>query len=144
MKDFNDCVQELGLVRLEHVGDRFTWFKGDMKERLDWALCKTEWMSQHQEAKVWHLMRFGSDHRPIRVANTDCQKSHGSRAMFKYDAAWELEETFHDIVEESWKNADWIGLKETFSHKADEWRKVRSRSTERRGWTQSNRSPVTI
>lgn len=104
MKDFNNCVQELGLVRLEHVGDRFTWFKGDMKERLDWA----EWMSQHQEAKVWHLMRFGSDHRPIRVANTDCQKSHGSRAMFKYDAAWELEETFHDIVEESWKNADWI------------------------------------
>lgn len=46
-KDFNNCVQELGLVRLEHVGDRFTWFKGDMKERLDWA----EWMSQHQERR---------------------------------------------------------------------------------------------
>ncbi|KAI9084178.1 hypothetical protein K1719_033849 [Acacia pycnantha] len=87
MKYFNDCVQELGLVRLEHVRDRFTWFKGDMKERINWG----EWMSQHQEAKVWHLMQFGSYHRPIRVANIDCQKSHGSRAMFKYDATWELE-----------------------------------------------------
>lgn len=34
MKDFNDCVPELGLVRLEHVGDGFTWFKHEGETRL--------------------------------------------------------------------------------------------------------------
>lgn len=108
MYEFHSCIQELGLIPLQYVGDRLTWFKGDIKERLDWAFCNIQWMDQLKGTKVSHLLRYGSDHRPIRVAEGEGRKNIRNEARFRYNLAWEYEDAFHEVLEESWKDKEWV------------------------------------
>ncbi|XP_028790153.1 uncharacterized protein LOC114746133 [Neltuma alba] len=43
MRNFADCVSDTGLMEIPIVGERFTWEKKGVKERLDWAFGNLEW-----------------------------------------------------------------------------------------------------
>lgn len=53
------------------VGERYTWENGRVKERLDWALCNLEWSLKFPQTKNFHLLKHGSDHRAIFLAETN-------------------------------------------------------------------------
>lgn len=53
-------------------GPKLTWTNNrqglaNTKERLDRALCNTQWMNSFPESCVWNLPRTYSDHAPLVV-----------------------------------------------------------------------------
>ncbi|XP_028754579.1 uncharacterized protein LOC114714054 [Neltuma alba] len=98
MKQFKDCIDDTGLMEVSFQGDRFTWERTGLKERLDWVFCNFAWFAQFPNAKVSHELKFKSDHRVV-ILNTDpiVDKQRNKR-NFRYQAAWCMEESFSDVV----------------------------------------------
>lgn len=61
-----DC----GLEDLGYTGNLFTWSRGDIRERLDRAVCNIGWALKFPCAKVINEEHVHSDHRPL-VLDTD-------------------------------------------------------------------------
>ena len=69
---FRETLDECGLFDLGFVGSKFTWHKtyldgGIVWERLDRAVCTTEWFNLFPATKVKTLVCASSDHSPILV-----------------------------------------------------------------------------
>lgn len=60
MNLFWNCIQQCSLLDMEYVGDRFTWEKNMLKERIDWVFSNTDWNDAFPFAKVHHLSNFNS------------------------------------------------------------------------------------
>ncbi|PNT61155.1 hypothetical protein BRADI_5g10935v3, partial [Brachypodium distachyon] len=65
MNDFGDCLVDCELDDLGFSGDRFTWFRGDVRERLDRAVANAEWINLFPGFSVINEGHFRSDHRPV-------------------------------------------------------------------------------
>ncbi|XP_028754831.1 uncharacterized protein LOC114714269 [Neltuma alba] len=111
MRNFADCVSDTGLMEIPIVGERFTWEKKGVNERLDWASGNLEWELNFSQSKVTHGLKFKSDHRILVInTGTGAPNSRLTTRPFKYNAAWSMEEGFTDIVGKSWNNTDWYNL----------------------------------
>ncbi|CAN1272306.1 hypothetical protein LINPERPRIM_LOCUS14503 [Linum perenne] len=64
-RPFVDCCNVCGLVDLGFIGPTFTWFRGTLSGRLDLGLINGECQVMFPLAKIQHLRRIYSDHRPI-------------------------------------------------------------------------------
>ncbi|CAN1140426.1 hypothetical protein LINPERHAP2_LOCUS11854 [Linum perenne] len=62
---FVDCCNVCGFVDPGSIGPTFTWFRGTLLERLDRGMINGEWKVIFPLAKIRHLRRIYSDHRPI-------------------------------------------------------------------------------
>jgi hypothetical protein len=78
-----------------------------VRERLDRAVCNSEWKGLFPLASVSNEPHYRSDHRPV-VVNTEffdaslIQRRGGSR---KFEARWLAEESVHEIVTTAWETA---------------------------------------
>lgn len=121
MRQFGSCIANTELMEMEYVGERYTWEKNLMKERIDWAFTNLEWNIQYPFAKVHHLSKFGSDHRPLFIRATMTHESQRFKPPFRCQAAWILEDDFVDIVQKGWDKSSWRENIESFTSAASEW-----------------------
>lgn len=106
---------------LGYVGDKFTWFRGGLKERLDRAVTNADWMAMHSHATLCNLEMGKSDHRPILLdteylAGVEERKPKYDR---RFEARWLEEETVEEIVKTAWQKAVHRGLCPTVKDKMD-------------------------
>ena len=47
LQAFQDALADCSLEDIGFHGDKFTWFCGGLKERLDWAVSNGDWMEMH-------------------------------------------------------------------------------------------------
>ncbi|KAI9126238.1 hypothetical protein K1719_002659 [Acacia pycnantha] len=130
MKQFGECISQSHLIETEIVGEKYTWERDLLKEKIDWAFTSSEWNQLHPLTKVYHLNKFGSDHRPILLRSSPemSQRRHDHR--FRCQAAWFLEEGFDDIVRKSLEMEHWNEKIGKFSSFAREWNKKKVGSVE--------------
>ena len=70
MQQFRDCLFDCNLEDLGFIGDKFTWRRGRIRERLDRAVSNQRWRDMIPLAMVINKDFSRSDHRPISV---DCE-----------------------------------------------------------------------
>ena len=61
---FNDLPNQCELLDLEFSGNRYTWSRGRVKERLDRGIGNAEWRVLFPEALIRILPPLSSDHSP--------------------------------------------------------------------------------
>lgn len=89
MLHFGECIRDAGLIDLPIVGERFTWEKQNVKERLDWAFSNIHWLMKYPQSKTFHNLRFKSDHRVIVITDGCSGRANtGYQQNFCYRAAW--------------------------------------------------------
>ncbi|XP_028785413.1 uncharacterized protein LOC114741329 [Neltuma alba] len=125
MRQFNDCIQQTQLIEVDYVGDRFTWERDILKERIDWAFTNDLWLQRYPLTKVHHLCKFGLDHRPLFIRNSPDRWERQQTPAFSCQAAWFLEEDFINVVDQCWKEGSWNEKIALFTHEAREWNKRR-------------------
>ncbi|KAI9112316.1 hypothetical protein K1719_016839 [Acacia pycnantha] len=107
-RNFNNWIQDCGLIDLEADGPFFTW-KGPkwdgldrIHKRLDRCLCNVMWQDQFLNAEIRVLPRVGSDHHPLYVILEPDFKINMAEP-FRFEAAWQMHDQFSDIVKGSWR-----------------------------------------
>ncbi|CAN1121992.1 hypothetical protein LINPERHAP1_LOCUS6421 [Linum perenne] len=73
------------------VVQRFTWTNfhvgnGNIKERLDRALCTRAWRQKFENAQLFHKPIIGSDHCPLRLKLV--VKNYRKPTPFRFDHRW--------------------------------------------------------
>lgn len=87
MHQFGECVSTANWFEFNCAGDRFTWERGLLREKIDWVFANEEWINDFRTAKAFHLPKFGSDHRPILVIACPNPDRARSTRSFKCQAA---------------------------------------------------------
>lgn len=64
-KEFQRCLLDCGLHDMGFKGNPFTWHRRGLRERLDRAVINATWRIRFEEASVYHLPNFKSDHVPL-------------------------------------------------------------------------------
>ncbi|CAN1132928.1 hypothetical protein LINPERHAP2_LOCUS7343 [Linum perenne] len=93
-RDFNNCAEDCQLMDIDYTGPRFTWFHGQIRQRLDRAVCNTNWAVSFPDAIVKHLPWIRSDHRPILIHCPVDLTPHPATRPFQFVAAWLEHESF--------------------------------------------------
>ena len=113
MRDFRECLMDCGLEDLGYMGDHFTWSRGEIRERLDRAVCNVGWAHKFPRAAVINEEHVHSDHRPL-VLDMDYLDDNIFRQpegrVKQFEARWLKEETFTEIVKASWERAKLAGI----------------------------------
>ncbi|GKV36495.1 hypothetical protein SLEP1_g44621 [Rubroshorea leprosula] len=124
MPEFDDFINECGLVDLPLIGRKFTWYhsNGASMSRLDRFLLSEEWCLNWENVKQWGLNRSLSDHCPIVLKN---QITDWGPKPFRFFDAWLELPQFKGIVSDIWKSTvvnGWNGYR--LKEKLKETKKV--------------------
>ena len=65
LQAFQDALSDCSLEDIGYHGDKFTFFRGGLRERLDRAVSNAEWMKLHPLCGLSNLDMGKSDHWPI-------------------------------------------------------------------------------
>ncbi|CAN1165506.1 hypothetical protein LINPERHAP2_LOCUS26193 [Linum perenne] len=98
---FIDCISDCGLVDAGFTGQGFTWFRGNLKERIDRAVSNACWVQAFPQTLVSHLPRIKSDHCPIFITTEPVVRSRLPRS-FKFVAAWLCHNQFKEFLTNNW------------------------------------------
>ncbi|XP_030479177.1 uncharacterized protein LOC115696415 [Cannabis sativa] len=74
MENFSHFLDKYCLSTLSFEGDKYTWHKRSVHERLDWALESESWKNLFPNATLYHLPFYGSDHRPLKDSWTNSSR----------------------------------------------------------------------
>ena len=107
MQAFRQALDDCNLTDFGYVGDKFTWHRGRIRERLDRALMNDAWNERFGEAILQNMEYSGSDHRPIMmVLESDNTVIRSGPAVLRFEAKWLKEARFEQVVQEAWERAD--------------------------------------
>ena len=113
MRYFRNCLGECGLEDMGCIGDLFTWRRGEIRERLDHAVCNVDWANKFPQAAIINEEHVHSDHRPL-ILDTDYfddNMFNRPRDQIKqFEARWLQEETVVEIVRTTWNKAKLRGI----------------------------------
>ncbi|XP_059068841.1 uncharacterized protein LOC131859266 [Cryptomeria japonica] len=103
-QDLADMINSLGLLDLDLLGDKFTWFNrrsgGDLIQvRLDRAIISPEWIHD-ASCRLNVLSRIGLDHFPICLSISPLIKR--KVFPFKFEKMWLLAPDIHDNISKWW------------------------------------------
>ncbi|GKV47624.1 hypothetical protein SLEP1_g54507 [Rubroshorea leprosula] len=103
MLEFDDFINECGLVDLSLIGRKFTWYhsNGASMSRLDRFLLSKGWCCNWENVKQWGLNHSLSDHCPIVLKNYIIDW--GPKPFQFFDAWLEFPE-FKEMVGDTWKS----------------------------------------
>jgi len=92
---------------MDFVGDRFTWRRGQIRERLNRALANPQWVDMFAHAALINSEMPRSDHRSILLDMSYFRGTHGSDSGVKrrFEARWLQEETVEEIIKTAWARA---------------------------------------
>ncbi|XP_026429991.1 uncharacterized protein LOC113326483 [Papaver somniferum] len=98
---FKDFIQDRSLVDLGYIGPAFTWSNGatlsePIYEKLDRAMCTTNWILMFKDTEVLHLPRISSDH------NTHRENQRKRKLSNKIEYFWMEHPEFKDVVIDAW------------------------------------------
>ncbi|KAL4280940.1 hypothetical protein GQ457_03G011290 [Hibiscus cannabinus] len=94
-------VFNTGLTDAQLQGPRFTWKRGSLSQRIDRCLLNDKWLESFPDSLVFHLDRFGSDHRPILLRSTFGEERQVVKP-FRFVFAWQSHPDFKDILRRVW------------------------------------------
>lgn len=99
----SDCMlRDLGFQGLE-----FTWNRGSLIERLDRALCNSQWETYAPATTVYHLHKLKSDHRPLAIC-LGGNKPSSVPHPFRFLSAWLSHTDFACLVKDNWVSATYL------------------------------------
>lgn len=106
MQAFRTALEDCNLTDFGYVGEKFTWHRGRIRERLDRALTNEAWNTKFENAVLTNLEYSKSDHRPIlmNLHINNNQENHGP-AVLRFEAKWLKEAHFRQVVQEAWERA---------------------------------------
>ncbi|XP_058727203.1 uncharacterized protein LOC131598639 [Vicia villosa] len=109
---FRNKIQSCKLDDLETRGPMFTWrgpyFHGGQRiyEKFDCVLSNDRWICSYLNAYVKVLARVEfSDHHSILIVPTIIVNARKEKP-FRFENAWLLKETYHDMIKQVWNNED--------------------------------------
>ena len=106
MQAFQDTLTDCDLVDMGYNGEKFTWHRGLIRERLDRGVCNPGWPQLFPNAAVQNLEYNHSDHRPLLLDTqflvADNHIRDGRRA---FEARWLHEKEFSEKVQQAWDDA---------------------------------------
>jgi hypothetical protein len=107
MNAFRDALVDCDLKDLGYLGDRFTWRRGRIRERLDRAVANPGFMNMMPNVAVTNMKFQRSDHRPILLDAEHYRVNHamGPTCPRRFEARWLREEKFGDVVASAWEEA---------------------------------------
>jgi endonuclease/exonuclease/phosphatase family metal-dependent hydrolase len=96
MQAFRDAIEDCNLVDMRYIGDKFTWQRGDIRERLDRGLANKAWNMKFPDASLHHLDYYRSDHRPILMCIEEpiVEENRGP-SVLRFEARWLKEKKIH-------------------------------------------------
>ncbi|KAL4364157.1 hypothetical protein GQ457_04G008120 [Hibiscus cannabinus] len=100
---FGEFLFETGLLDMGFHGPQFTWRRGNLFQRLDRCLCNKSWYDSFSMSEVFHLVKLGSDHRPI-LLDSGVRRENSGCKPFRYLAAWNEHVDFPSMLARSWSN----------------------------------------
>lgn len=101
---FQHFVTNFNLIDLGFKGPKYTWKKGLVLERLDRALCNSEWHLLFQDSVVHHMPRLYLDHRPLVIELSNKQNTQ-VQAKFHFQVTWVAHKDFNTFVQQTWSNS---------------------------------------
>ncbi|XP_069143402.1 uncharacterized protein [Solanum lycopersicum] len=106
IKDFGDCVRDMGVNELQWTGNYYTWTnkqcgKDRISSRIDRAFGNDEWMDKWGNVNVDYGNPSISDHSSMMIILQKTQQ-HG-KGSFKFFNVWTEHESFMEMVETIWK-----------------------------------------
>jgi hypothetical protein len=103
LQAFQDTLTECGLSDLGFIGDKYTWHRAGIRERLDRVVACDNWRSKFSNAVVQNLDYERSDHRPILLSfGLTTTNEVRSTSVLRFEARWLRERNFHEIVDNAW------------------------------------------
>ena len=66
-KKFRAWIRDFNIQDMGFIGQRYTWKRGMVQERLDRFVCNEEWKGWFANFRVVHLPRIKFDHCPIML-----------------------------------------------------------------------------
>ncbi|XP_021803305.1 uncharacterized protein LOC110747435, partial [Prunus avium] len=104
LKGFKKWFDENDMIDLGYSGTKYTWSNKRIFERLDRAICNTQWRHYFADAFVQHLPRTNSDHCPIKICLKSRLNSCPNRRPFRFEAMWLKHVHFQDFITLQWEN----------------------------------------
>lgn len=104
MLDFQNLVNDCDLVDAGYQGCPFTWKGGNLLQRLDRLMVNLQWRIRFEEAVVFHLPHFKSDHRMVLMKMKKTVKQNQKRRPFRFMAAWLTHEDFDSFMRNTWRS----------------------------------------
>lgn len=82
MGEFNDFIDAVGLVEVNHEGNMMSWCNGQQGRarswaRLDWTLVNSSLLLDFPSVLLSYLSRKGSDHSPLVVSMEQRNQPYG-------------------------------------------------------------------
>ncbi|XP_070009487.1 uncharacterized protein [Nicotiana sylvestris] len=65
IRDFNDFLENTGMIELRYVGREFTWTNSHVHSKIDRALVNDGWMMNMRQLEVVMQDPLFSDHTPL-------------------------------------------------------------------------------
>ncbi|KAL4333427.1 hypothetical protein GQ457_07G010550 [Hibiscus cannabinus] len=103
-RDFGDFFMDTGLLNMGFNGPKFTWKQRMLSQRLDRCLCNSDCYGLFPLSEVYHLIKLGSDHRPILLDTSPCTSLFGERP-FRYIVAWNDHPRFDEFLRHVWSDS---------------------------------------
>jgi len=105
MRGFREAVDTCGLLDLGLHGDRFTWQRGRIRERLDRFLADANWMQLFPFSQVSIYARYKSDHAAL-ISDSEIKAwDRNEERGFKFEPTWLAHEECKQIVRSAWQDA---------------------------------------
>ena len=101
MKEFEEWINDIGLVELALIGRNFTWRRGSQCSKLDRTLVDPQWIQRCNSLKLSSLKCSLSDHIPLLLESVEV--NWGPKPFQNLDA-WFTHPNFIKLVEDEWKN----------------------------------------
>ncbi|CAN1160243.1 Transposon TX1 uncharacterized 149 kDa protein [Linum perenne] len=102
-QEFREWIANCGLFDAGFTGPKFTWFRGNIRERLDRSLCNDKWLELFPTSATFHVERLKSDHRPILIRSSDEAAQVRPIRPFRFNAAWLSHDDFKPMLDRSWQ-----------------------------------------
>ncbi|KAI0503568.1 hypothetical protein KFK09_014502 [Dendrobium nobile] len=93
-------IMACSLMDIGYSGNRFTWHRGHLWQRLDRVLFNNSWVNTFNLTKVEHLSRTLSDHSSLLINIKNNPTSFPTQ--FRFQNMWLLHDSFLDVVQVNW------------------------------------------
>ena len=107
MANFVDAVNWFGLRDIGFIGPKFTWLfeRSDgfrIREWLDRALAKTNWVNLFPMSRLHHLTSSASDHPPLALQFVRKINAKKTKKLLRFKSMWLKDSRCEEVVLDAW------------------------------------------